>query len=270
MTERAVVPSGMSARSPEPPGTGRKPPPRGGAAFIPFVFPGIEGVRCAFSTGLAGNLSLETGFDREEVTGNRKDILDSLGLSRWVELKQVHGDGMVPDAPPTPLDEKSELEGDGSSTCEPGLALAVKTADCQPILLADSRGRAVAALHVGWRGNARNFPGGGVERFCRTYGLLPAEVLAVRGPSLGPGAAQFINFDREWPPQFAPWFDAARKTMDLWNLTRSQLLGAGLLPGNIFSLDLCTHSLPDLFFSHRRGHTGRQVSFIWIREGGCP
>jgi copper oxidase (laccase) domain-containing protein len=124
---------------------------------------------------------------------------------------------------------------------------------------------------VGWRGNVLNFPASGLARFCATYGLRPAEILALRGPSLGPAAAEFINFEREWPAQYRPWFNASGKTVDLWALTRHQLVTAGMRPEHIFSLDLCTRSLPGLLYSYRRGDSGRQASIIWIKgsfEGG--
>jgi len=174
----------------------------------------------------------------------------------------------------------------------------IKTADCQPVLLAHPgpaalrgpkiavspafagpfsapglpgqeitmTGPVVAALHVGWRGNAADFPGSGVARFCARYGLDPGEVLAVRGPSLGPTAAEFTNFESEFGEDFRPWYDPATRTMDLWGLTRHQLEQAGIRPRNIFAVDLCTHTMSDWFFSYRRAKvTGRQASVIWIR-----
>ena len=249
------------------------PPPAATAApglpeYIPFAFPGVPSVGCAFSFAPAGTFSLFQAPDaaaKAAAVAARKRLLGRLGLERWVEVYQVHGDVLLVDPEPTPLDRASETRADGSCTREPGLALLIKTADCQPILLANRQGTAIAALHAGWRGNAMTFPGTGLARFCEAYNLDPAEVLAVRGPSLGPGAAEFVNFHKEWPPEFAPWFDEQRRTMDLWLLTRHQLADAGMRPENIFALDLCTHSLPHLLFSHRRGHKGRQASLIWIK-----
>lgn len=242
-------------------------PPSGLAGgIIPFAFPGLPSVGCAFTTALAGTMLIGAMPDAANAAANRRRTFEGLGLARWVELQQVHGDILLRNPAPTPLAEPSSLEGDGACTDEKGLALAIKTADCQPILLADKEGGAVAALHVGWRGNAMNFPASGLRRFCTAYSLPPSRVLAVRGPSLGPSASEFINFAKEWPPAFRPWFTDETRTMDLWRLTRHQLIEAGLLPEHCFSLDLCTHSLPGHFFSHRRGHSGRQVSLIWIKE----
>lgn len=236
-----------------------------GPAFIPFAFPGVPNVGCVFCTGLAGTLAIgQVPGDTDQVVANRQRLLASFSLPRWVELRQVHKDGMAVNPAATSLHERSSLEADGSCTAEKQLALLIKTADCQPILLTNSGGTAVAALHAGWRGNAMNFPAAAVARFCKTYATEPRDVLAVRGPSLGPAAAEFINFEKEWSPEFRPWFNEQRRTMDLWRLTRHQLTQAGVLPEHIFGLDLCTHSLHDVFFSHRRGHLGRQGSLIWI------
>lgn len=234
--------------------------------YIPFAFPGVPGVACVFTTALAGTMSLVRAPDMDRAVENRERLRDGLGIDRWAEVRQVHGNAMLCDPEPTAVDAQPEREADGLCTRTKGLALVIKTADCQPILLTDRKGSAIAALHSGWRGNAMNFPATGLARFCEAYQLNPGEVLAVRGPSLGPGAAEFVNFDREWPPEFAPWFDAGRRAMDLWSLLRHQLIQAGMAPENIFGLDLCTRSLPELFFSHRLGHTGRQASLIWIRK----
>lgn len=236
----------------------------GAAGYIPFRFPGVPHVRCAFTTRLAGNMSLIQEPVQTCALANRQRMLNRLGIKQWAEVRQVHGDGFIVSPQATDPTRLPDREADGCCTREQGLALAIKTADCQAVLLADKNGRAVAALHAGWRGNAMNFPGTAVARFCEAYGLDPGGMLAVRGPSLGPAAAEFVNFESEWPRQFRPWFDEQRRTMDLWSLLKHQLKEAGLRDGNIFSLDLCTWSLPDLFFSHRRRHTGRQISLIWI------
>lgn len=235
---------------------------------IPFAFPGLPGVGCFFSSADAGNMSLftsDTEREKAQVIKNRKTLLEHLHIDQWVELRQVHKDTLLEEPAPTSLEQDSTLEADASCTRQKGLALAIKTADCQPILLTTVQGTAIAALHVGWRGNVINFPASGLHRFCERYGVTAKDVMAVRGPSLGPGASEFVNFEQEWSTDFLPWFNSESRLMNLWELSRHQLLAAGLRPEHIFSLDLCTYSLPDLFFSYRRGHSGRQVSLIWIR-----
>ncbi|WP_031388364.1 polyphenol oxidase family protein [Desulfonatronum thiodismutans] len=261
--------------------------------IIPFSFPGLPNIKAAFTTRLGGvsqepraeaNLSWEVGDEDARVLANRRILQRRLGFDHWFETRQVHGVEMVIDPGPpktgpkagpgagtgteTGTDDVSlrpTLEADGSATSRPGLALIVKTADCQPILLAHRDGGHVAALHCGWRGNRQGFPQKGVAAFCEAYNLRPEDVLAVRGPSLGPGASEFVNFDLEWGDDFRDYFDPAAKTVDLWRLTRDQLLAAGLRPDHIFGLDLCTANLPETFFSYRRDKvTGRQVGLIWI------
>ena len=244
---------------------------------IPFTFPGLPNIRAAFTTRLGGvsqgpfaaaNLSWEVGDEEARVLANREILRRRLGFDQWFEASQVHGVDMVIDPSPTDAGDvplRPAQEADGSATTRPGLALVVKTADCQPLLLAHKNGRHVAALHCGWRGNRREFPQQGVAAFCDAYNLHPEDLLAVRGPSLGPSASEFIHFDVEWGAPFRDYFDPLTKTMNLWRLTRDQLLQAGLRPERIFSLDLCTHDLPQTFFSYRRHKvTGRQAGLIWI------
>lgn len=234
--------------------------------LIPFAFPNLPMVRCCFGTALYGNIGLDTGLHGEADKQRRRKLGELMGFREWTELKQVHGNRMLANPQATPWDAPSTLEADASCTGRAGHALIVKSADCQQILLAHASGQYVAAIHAGWRGNALNFPATAVRDFCATYSIKPQDVMAVRGPSLGPGAAEFVNFDKEWPTEYTPWFDRNFRTMDLWSLTRHQLESAGLLPCHIFGLDLCTHSLDMLFYSHRRGHQGRQGAIIFIAE----
>ena len=248
-------------------------------SFIPFAFPGAPGVRCAFQTrdwGVSegpyggGNIAYTVGDDPLRVSANRLDLAASLELAESAELDQIHGDTLVFDPPPSPLERFVEPpafpKGDGLATDKPGIGLIIKTADCQPIMLAHKSGKYIAALHAGWRGNRINFPGSGVAAFCVHYGLDPAEVIAVRGPSLGPDAAEFVNFEQEWGDEFLPWYNTATRRMDLWALTRHQLLAAGLKAENIHAIDLCTYARADLFHSFRRDNSksGRQASCIWL------
>jgi len=236
---------------------------------IPFAFPGVQNVRVAFTTALGGadrgNISYSVPGDPAAVYANRISLQERLGFAGWCSLKQIHGDRMVFDPQPVAPQDSPATEADGSATSIPGRALAVTTADCQPILLAHESGRFVAGLHVGWRGNVLEFPQKGVAAFCAHYGLKPREVLAVRGPSLGPADSQFTNFDTEFGERFREFFDPGNRTVNLWRLATAQLCSAGLLPERIFGLDLCTYSLT-AFHSYRRDKamSGRQASLIWI------
>lgn len=250
----------------------------GPVGCVEFRFPGLAGVSCVFTTRCGGhslppydgaNLSFDVGDDPGHVSANRRALAAQLGLDRFCELKQVHGDALHLEPAPASLEgfatAGSALEGDALATSAPGLALCIKTADCQPVLLAHEAGRFVAALHVGWRGNVLNLPGSAVARLCAHYGCEPRELCAVRGPSLGPERAEFLHFAQEFGQEFLPFFDRKTDTVDLWRLTRSQLEGAGLAPGRIFGLDRCTRSAPQEYFSYRAARdTGRMLSLIWI------
>lgn len=217
-----------------------------------------------------GSVSLSRG--EMSVSAARRAALPALlGVQAFAEVHQVHGVRTIfePEAQnpgDTPLEQ-----ADGMATSRPNMALMIKTADCQPILIAHESGRYVMAVHSGWRGNRQEYPRVAVEEFCEHYGLEPRELWAVRGPSLGPAASEFVNFVSEWGPDFLPWYDRERRTMDLWMLARHQLETAGLAPGRILGIDLCTFDNAHLFFSYRHfrqkgSEDGRQGSFIWIRS----
>ncbi len=248
-----------------------------GITHIPFEFPGLKKVRCFFQTrqgGISkhayadGNISYVTEDLEENVFVNRCLLRNALSYP-FSELTQVHGDELIFEPVPTEDDKLKQgqllPEADGLATTQAGLALMIKSADCQPVLIAHKDEKHVMALHVGWRGNKICFIQSAVRKFCQHYALNPKDLLAVRGPSLGPFASEFLNFSSEWGDDFKPWYDTKLKTMDLWNLTKHQLQDAGLLPRQIFGLDLCTYHMSDLFFSYRQEkNSGRQASLIWI------
>lgn len=235
-------------------------------AMILFQFPDIPGVTCAFGDR-GNNVATNASDGRVFLFGK----LAEKGVNAWSECRQVHKDHLLVEPSPTyPAPQAATIcEADGLMSSCPGQALMIKTADCQPILLTDSSGAHIMALHAGWRGNRIDFPGTAVRAFCRQYGLRPEHVWAVRGPSLGPGAAEFVNFDAEWGPDFQQWYCPATGKMDLWKLTASQLEAAGVPARQIYSLDICTYANADSWFSWRRDKSeGRQASLIWIRPAG--
>lgn len=237
--------------------------------LIPFRFPGLPHVHCGFGTRVLGNLSLDVAGAGDAERERRAALCARLGVEAFAEARQVHGVCTLFEPAAQDPELAAVTEADGLATARPGLALMIKTADCQPILLAHTGGRFVAAIHSGWRGNRQDYPRIAVEECCAHYGADPADVWAVRGPSLGPAASEFIYFDREWGGAFLPWYNAGRRTVDLWRLTRDQLLRAGIPEGQILSLDLCTFENSWLFFSYRHARAlgsadGRQGSFIWM------
>ena len=243
---------------------------------LPFQFPGIPGVRCAFTGRIFGNLSLDLAAREddpvlwEKTVQARASVPELLGVEAFAEVHQVHGVRTIAEPLAQESDKASPVEGDGMMTSSPGLALMVKTADCQPILVAHESGRFVMAVHSGWKGNRQDYPRLAVLEFCERYDVRPSELWAVRGPSLGPAASEFVNFSSEWGEGFSRWYDENRMTMDLWGLARHQLSSAGIPARQILSLDLCTYDNAEHFFSYRQYRRngirdGRQGSFIWIR-----
>ena len=268
--------------------------------YIPFQFSGLPRVRCAFqmrssansllhrsgveplpmerlpverssvgvsgvNNSLAGNVSFVVKDDFDCVAKNRRSMQEELCIDRFAEVKQIHSDIIIFSPQATGFDEVVQVEADAMATNERKLALMIKTADCQSILVAHKDGKHVMGLHAGWRGNLMNFPKSSIERFCEHYQLNSKDLFVVRGPSLGPNMAEFTDFEKDWKEEFRAWYDEKSKCMDLWALTKDQVLSAGVLKNNIYSIDLCTSTMSDLFFSYRKDkNSGRQASLIWI------
>jgi len=225
--------------------------------IIPFSFPSLPNVGCVFGTAIQ-----EQGEDTSTKNCRNPETSRFANFSARRELSQVHGTFVFFE----PAEEDRMKEGDGLATSSSSEGLVIRTADCQPIMVAHKSGIYVLALHCGWRGNRDGFPESGIRQFCGFYDLNPGDLMVVRGPSLGPGCAHFHDFDEHWPRSMRDYFHAPTGCMDLWRLTRDQLLRTGIRKENIFSLDLCTLCLKSHFFSHRRNRDHRRMeNIIWIK-----
>jgi hypothetical protein len=198
------------------------------------------------------------------VAENRRRVQRFLpSRPRW--LTQVHGHDVV-EAGATPRDALPRA--DACVTREPGVVLAIRVADCIPVLLAHRDGAVIGAAHAGWRGLA----GGVVERALDAMRCEPRDVVAWLGPAIGRTAFEvgadvhdaFVRNDAGADEAFAP-LRAGKWLADLDTLARRRLAGAGVT--RVVSSGLCTYSDPARFFSYRRdGASGRMAAFLWRME----
>ncbi|MGA2270180.1 MAG: peptidoglycan editing factor PgeF [Bryobacteraceae bacterium] len=172
-------------------------------------------------------------------------------------LRQIHSATCVPAA------GRCGVLGTGDALLEntPGSVVAVKTADCLPILLIDERHRAVAAVHAGRRGTVARIAQRAVEAMRERFGALPAELHAAIGPGIGKCC---YEVGAEVAGQFG---QQGRAHVDLAEANRRQLVDAGVTPERIYASNLCTMCRPEEFHSFRRDQeaAGRLYSFAGIR-----
>ncbi len=203
--------------------------------------------------------------------------------SRLVWLKQVHGTAVVViragDAWRSDgMSESNEgrPRADIVMTDDPSVAVSVQVADCVPLLIADPKTRAVAAVHAGWRGTAARAAASAVVAMHEAFGSRATDLLAAIGPSIGPccyqvgadvrDAFRAAGFsEQELSGWFAP--DAGhdgKYRLDVARANADQLRAAGLDAGCIWPCGLCTTCNPTLFPSYRRdgARTGRLVGVI--------
>ena len=201
----------------------------------------------------------------------------AVGVSadQLVRLRQVHGARVVEAVRSAgTLSHEDWPEADVSISDDPLMGLVVRVADCVPVLMADTRTGAVAAVHAGWRGTSAGAVLAAVAALGRTYGVRPADIVAAIGPSIGPccyvvGPELVEQFSTH--PESPVWFirDETLR-LDLWQATRDQLLRAGVTDSNIHAARLCTACHTDVFCSYRkeRDKTGRMVAVIRAMAGG--
>jgi polyphenol oxidase len=276
----------------------------------------------AFSTSpggaspLNGKRVLNLGYtdwdDRKRVAANRNAFSSALqaGEMSLIAMRQFHSDVIHIATADFVLSNGSPSSGDSTNFAAPradalaartpGLLLGVQTADCVPILLADTRNRAVAAIHAGWRGTLARIAVKTLGRMRMEFGTRPRDVVAALGPAIGrccyqvgsdvarSFAAQFPNA-ADWfegpfdqlaygeDPLWLPWLTMMppghvppppRVQLDLRASNRWQLIDAGVPETQIDVSDLCTACRTDILFSYRRNSakTGRLMSVIGVRS----
>jgi hypothetical protein len=246
------------------------------------------------------NLGFTASDDRAKVEENRQRLIravvgDKRGKTPLlVTLKQIHS-SLIREVKAASAEG---LKGDAILTREPGLLLAIQTADCIPVLVADTRQRIVAAFHAGWRGTLGRIVENGLGRMRAEFGSHPQDLTAAVGPGIGQccyAVGEDLRFDFESQFEYAPslfrevydsdpirekyplLFLTARAPghsnigpslhLDLPEANRRQLLDAGVPEKAIHVVDACTSCHPKQFFSHRaqQGFTGRMMSVIGVQ-----
>jgi YfiH family protein len=250
--------------------------------------------------GNALNLGFTKHDSRTAVERNRDLFLKGLGAANgrriWplVSLRQIHSDlihrvDRMPEHP---------LAGDGLITDTPRLLVAVQTADCLPIILADRKRRAVGVFHAGWRGTVKRIVEKGVGEMRKHFGSDPRNLVAAIGPGVqgccyDVGEEVRTKFEMQFAyagslfrevkesdpvrEKYPMLFLTARAPghselpvklfLDLVEANRRQLLDAGVLAKNIDTAAPCTACHTELLFSFRaqKGVTGRMMGAAGIR-----
>lgn len=205
------------------------------------------------------NLGDHVGDAPDAVAANRLSLQRALGCEpAW--MSQVHSNTAVE------ADPQRCPTADASWTSAPGIACAVLTADCLPVLFCDLAGTRVAAAHAGWRGLAA----GMLEATVASMGVSGGQVLAWLGPAIGPDAFEvgaevreaFVSRHAAANEAFVPSRNAGRYMADIYQLARIRLADCGVTA--VFGGGFCTVS-GSRFYSYRRAaRTGRFASLIWF------
>lgn len=241
----------------------------------PRIFAEVPSVTAGVSTrkgGVSGppydtlNLGRHVGDDPSSVEENRRRFCAALDTDpAWLATAgQVHGSTVrVIEAP------RHEPFCDGLVTTTPGLLLAIATADCAAVLLADPTNTVAGACHAGWRGAVARIVPDTVARM-EDEGADPAQIRAYVGPCLSRSAFEVgpevaTRFDEEFVHEQD---DGPRPHVDLKAALRRQLEEAGIPRDNVEVSARCTMTDPETFFSYRAsdGTTGRMFGAVVLRN----
>jgi purine-nucleoside/S-methyl-5'-thioadenosine phosphorylase / adenosine deaminase len=221
-------------------------------ARVPGLVHGFTDREGGVSQGRYATLDMASkwGDDPDAVAENRRRVATASGfaVSQLVLARQVHGCATLH---AHEVHEGSEADAVWCAA-DDRKVIAVLTADCVPILLADREGTVALAIHSGWRGTAANI----VAKAIGALPVAPDRLLAAIGPCIeqaafevGPEVA--AQFDRSLVEDRGP-----RPHLDLVAAVRRQLVGAGVDAGAIERVGGCTHAHPDRWFSYRRDGAG--------------
>ncbi|MEL6296316.1 MAG: peptidoglycan editing factor PgeF [Pseudomonadota bacterium] len=200
------------------------------------------------------NCGLGSSDQTEIVTINRARVADAMdvGKDKLVTVHQTHSSAVIDIS--GPLGEKPQA--DAMVTKIPGLALAILTADCQPVLFGDPKAKVIGAAHAGWRGALDGVLEATVEAMER-LGADRSDIVAVIGPTIsqrmyevGP---EYLDRFLDQDPDNSRFFangNGDRLHFDLPAFGLHRLRHTGV--GHAEWTRHCTYSDPDRFYSYRR------------------
>ncbi len=224
---------------------------------------------------VAGFTTRRTAPDGLPTSAAVRALAALLGAARAETVRgvQVHGAAiLVASGPPVPDGDVVLGEGDAVITRDAGRVVAVETADCVPLLLADPGSGWIAAVHAGWRGTALGIVDAVLDRL-EAEGAAPERLVALFGPSIsreayevGPEVLAALARRRPagLPREAVRRGRGDRSFLDVAAVNEDDLLRRGVDPLHIQRPPLCTASDPGLFPSYRRdgGSAGRVLSGI--------
>jgi polyphenol oxidase len=224
---------------------------------------------------LPGNSLNLSGFDfdsRENIEENRRRFLSIFKANyKLSTVWQVHSD-RIKIVNSTNFEETDD-KFDAIVSKEKQLLIGVKTADCVPVLIGDTKTKAFAAIHAGWRGTVQSIVIKTVRRMKNEFGTNPNDLIC----AIGPAAVSCYEVGRDVIEEFATNFQNSTHLftptkenhafVDLHKANREQLVSCGVHVSNIFTAPFCTMDRSDVFFSYREdrkkyGKTGRLLSVI--------
>lgn len=215
------------------------------------------------------NLGSHVGDNPAQVNENRQRLADiaSLSVANIGWLNQIHGTDVVE---LTPANVSVVTTADASYTRHPGIACAILTADCLPVILTDAEGSVVGAAHAGWR----SLCGGVLENLITAMAVPPSNLRAWLGPAIGPSSFEVgpevrEAFMEQNPEAIKAFTQAGARPghfmADIYQLATQRLNKAGVL--SVSGGGLCTVTDKDRFYSYRRdGQTGRMATLVWLKS----
>lgn len=219
------------------------------------------------------NMSYFTDKNIEAVTENRKRVAESIEIQpeKFIFPSQTHETNIVT------VDSSFSANSHNKMSCTDALitnqlktCISILTADCVPILLFDSKQKAVGAVHAGWRGTVNMIAKSTVLKMQEDFGTNPKDVWVGIGPSISPEVyevgseviAEFVKAFGTKAGLISKETPNGKGFVNLWEANRRQLTELGVPNSQIEIAGICTFSNSETFFSARKNARGRFASGI--------
>jgi len=224
-------------------------------------------LRCAPLATLAPHLFTTRQLELSS-EDHQRALAAAVGAREVAMVSQVHGRDVAVvrkgAAIPQPRPEADAIVSDA-----PDIAIAVRVADCVPLLMADRRRGVVAAVHAGWRGTAARAAVAAVDALTREFGTRPTDLIVAIGPSIGPccyevksdlvdafaAAGHERYLIERWflsPPPARGSSERSGLSLDVARANIDQLILAGVPEDQIHASGLCTAMHLDVLTSYRK------------------
>jgi hypothetical protein len=189
------------------------------------------------------------------------EIQKAVGTQTLIELTQIHTDNIIVIDSHTTANRQ---EADALMTDQKNIALMIKTADCQALVLYDPEHSVIANIHAGWKSLIAEIIPKTIKKMKSAYQTNPESIQVFCVPSLGVCCSEFSDPHNEIPQKWHQHI-TPQNHVDLMAIADEQLIMSGITSNNIQRMKDCTSCNTNTLYSHRKKDSGRMATVVYLK-----